>query len=107
VRNQQSDTPDQSAARSTTLGHLLSKEVPIGKGSRRKLKGGVRVARTKDTERQRRTQHQSAQEGERTERSRKGSAKGVTPFVKISGWLRGYEQGQRAREHKEPKEERH
>ena len=55
-------------------------------------------ARAKDTESQRRTQHQSAQEGGRKERSRNGRAKVVTPLVKISGWHRGYEQGQRARE---------
>ena len=58
-------------------------------------------ARAKDTERQRRTQHQSAQEGEKKERSRNGGAKVVTPSVKISGWLWGYEQSQRASEHNE------
>ena len=58
-------------------------------------------ARAKDTERQRRTQHQSAQEGEKKERSRNGRAKVVTPSVKISGWLWGYEQSQRASEHNE------
>jgi len=44
VGNQRSDTPDQSAARSTTLGHLLSKGVTKGKGAegeqRSKVKGG-------------------------------------------------------------------
>jgi hypothetical protein len=34
--DQRSDTPDQSAARSTTLGHLLSKGVTKGKGGSRK-----------------------------------------------------------------------
>ena len=58
-------------------------------------------ARAKGTERQRRTQHQSAQEGEKKERSRNGGAKVVTPSVKISGWLWGYEQSQRASEHNE------
>ena len=34
--DQRCDTPDQSAARSTTLGHLLSKGVTKGKGGSRK-----------------------------------------------------------------------
>ena len=34
--DQRSDTPDQSAARSTTLGHLLGKGVPKGKGGSRR-----------------------------------------------------------------------
>ena len=129
--NQRSDTPDQSAARSTTLGHFLQRsneregeqkensaankqrgEVRValeildqstarktrhntrgtksreragrrgrGKAEQRQNRNNRRRkgAGAKDTERRGRTTHQSAQEDEKKERSRKGRAKVVTP----------------------------
>ena len=81
--DQRSDTPDQSAARSTTLGHLLSKGVTKGKGGSRKTaqqtkeRGEVRaVLEILDQSTARKTRHNTRGNEEPGEAREKGERKG-------------------------------